>query len=36
MPQAERAKYLDFIARYSTERVRVIAGRLREGLISAA
>lgn len=36
MPQAERAKYLDFIARYSSERVRVIAHRLRDGLISAA
>ncbi len=36
MPQVERAKYLDLIARYSTERVRGIASRLREGLISAA
>ena len=36
MPQADRAKYLDFIARYSSERVRVIASRLREGLIQAA
>ena len=36
MPPGERAKYLDFIARYSSERVRVIASRLREGLISAA
>jgi uncharacterized protein (DUF2336 family) len=36
MPQAERAKYLDFIARYSSERVRTIANRLRDGLISAA
>lgn len=36
MPASERAKYLDFIARYSSERVRVIAKRLREGLISAA
>ncbi|MGE3874720.1 MAG: DUF2336 domain-containing protein [Parvibaculaceae bacterium] len=36
MPQAERAKYLDFIARYSNERIRAIAGRLRDGLINAA
>ena len=36
MPAGERAKYLDFIARYSNERIRVIANRLREGLISAA
>jgi uncharacterized protein (DUF2336 family) len=36
MPQAERVKYLDLIARYSSERIRVIASRLREGLISAA
>lgn len=36
MPPAERAKYLDLIARYSNERVRGIASRLREGLISAA
>jgi uncharacterized protein (DUF2336 family) len=36
MAQAERAKYLDLIARYSNERVRGIAGRLRAGLISAA
>ncbi|MGE0239154.1 MAG: DUF2336 domain-containing protein [Parvibaculaceae bacterium] len=36
MPAAERAKYLDFIARYSSERVRVIANRLRDGLTSAA
>ena len=36
MPQAERAKYLDFIARYSSERIRAIAGRLRDGLINAA
>lgn len=36
MPAGERAKYLDFIARYSSERIRVIANRLREGLISAA
>jgi uncharacterized protein (DUF2336 family) len=36
MSQAERAKYLDVIARYSSERIRVIASRLREGLTSAA
>jgi uncharacterized protein (DUF2336 family) len=36
MPQAERAKYLDLIARYSSERIRMIANRLREGLINAA
>jgi hypothetical protein len=36
MPQAERAKYLDLIARYSDERVRAIANRLRDGLNSAA
>jgi uncharacterized protein (DUF2336 family) len=36
MPQAERAKYLDLVARYSNERVRVVANRLREGLTSAA
>ncbi|WP_119268635.1 DUF2336 domain-containing protein [Taklimakanibacter deserti] len=36
MPPAERAKYLDFVARYSSERIRVIAHRLRDGLISAA
>jgi uncharacterized protein (DUF2336 family) len=36
MPPGERAKYLDFIARYASERIRVIANRLREGLISAA
>jgi uncharacterized protein (DUF2336 family) len=36
MPSGERAKYLDFIARYSGERIRVIASRLREGLVTAA
>jgi hypothetical protein len=36
MPQAERVRYLDLIARYSSERIRAIASRLREGLISAA
>ncbi|WP_119391042.1 DUF2336 domain-containing protein [Taklimakanibacter lacteus] len=36
MPAGERAKYLDFIARYSGERIRVIASRLREGLVTAA
>lgn len=36
MPAAERAKYLDFIGRYSGERIRLIANRLREGLVSAA
>jgi uncharacterized protein (DUF2336 family) len=36
MLAAERAKYLDLVARYSDERIRTIAGRLREGLISAA
>lgn len=36
MSAAERAKYLDFVGRYSGERVRVIASRLREGLVSAA
>jgi uncharacterized protein (DUF2336 family) len=36
MPPAERAKYLDLVARYSSERVGGIANRLREGLISAA
>ena len=33
---AERAKYLDFIGRYSSERIRQIALRLREGLVTAA
>lgn len=36
MPPQERAKYLDFIARYSCDRIRMIANRLREGLINAA
>jgi len=36
MAPAERAKYLDFIGRYSSERIRVIALRLREGLVTAA
>ena len=36
MPAAERAKYLDFIGRYSGERIRMIANRLREGLVTAA
>lgn len=36
MSAAERAKYLDLVGRYSSERVRVIASRLREGLVSAA
>lgn len=36
MPAAERAKCLDLIGRYSGERVRLIAGRLREGLVNAA
>ncbi len=36
MPAGERAKYLDFIARYSGDRVRLIASRLREGLVTAA
>jgi hypothetical protein len=36
MAAAERAKYLDFIGRYSSERIRVIALRLREGLVTAA
>ncbi|QIG51575.1 DUF2336 domain-containing protein [Nordella sp. HKS 07] len=36
MSAAERAKYLDIVGRYSSDRVRVIASRLREGLVSAA
>ncbi|HTN95608.1 MAG TPA: DUF2336 domain-containing protein [Nordella sp.] len=36
MAAAERAKYLDLVGRYSGERVRLIASRLREGLVSAA
>ena len=36
MPPGERAKYLDIIARYSGERIRIIASRLREGLVTAA
>jgi len=36
MSAAERAKYLDIVGRYSSERVRVIASRLREGLVNAA
>jgi uncharacterized protein (DUF2336 family) len=36
MAAAERAKYLDFIGRHSSERIRVIALRLREGLVTAA
>ncbi len=36
MPQAERAKCLDFIGRYSGDRIRTIATRLREGLVTAA
>jgi hypothetical protein len=36
MAPAERAKYLDLVGRYSSERIRVIALRLREGLVTAA
>ena len=36
MLQGERAKYLDLVARYASERVRTIATRLRDGLTSAA
>lgn len=36
MAAADRAKYLDLVGRYSGERVRLIASRLREGLVSAA
>lgn len=36
MAPSERAKYLDFIGRYSSERIRIIALRLREGLVTAA
>jgi hypothetical protein len=36
MSQTERAKYLDLIARYSGERVRMMAERLRQGLLAAA
>lgn len=36
MAAGERAKYLDFVGRYSGERVRLIASRLRDELVSAA
>jgi uncharacterized protein (DUF2336 family) len=36
MPPRERARHLDCIGRFAGERVRIIAGRLRDGLVRAA
>jgi hypothetical protein len=36
MSPRERARHLDSIGRFAGERVRMIAGRLRDGLVRAA